>query len=135
MTKKFKALSKADILSADDLPAETVKVPEWGGAVRVRSLTGAERDAFEASMFEGTGKKARMNSANLRARLVALCVVDEAGERLFADEDVEALGAKSAAALDRVFSAAQRLNGFTSADVEELEGNSESGPSAASTSA
>jgi hypothetical protein len=135
MAKKLKALSKADILGADDLPREQVNVPEWGGAVHVRSLTGAERDDFEASMFEGQGKKARMNSKNLRARLVALCVVDADGERIFADGDVEALGRKSAAALDRVFSAAQRLNGFTQADIEELEGNSETAPSDASTSA
>ncbi len=44
-------LTKDDILGADDLATEDVEVPEWGGCVRVRALTGTERDAFEAAMF------------------------------------------------------------------------------------
>ena len=43
-------LSKTAILTANDLQTEDVEVPEWGGAVRVRSFTGRERDAFESSM-------------------------------------------------------------------------------------
>lgn len=43
-------LSKTDILCANDLQTEDVEVSEWGGAVRVRSFTGRERDAFEASV-------------------------------------------------------------------------------------
>ena len=35
----------------------------------------------------------------------------------------KALGDKSAAALDRCFAVAQRLNGFSSDDVEDLAGN------------
>lgn len=37
---------------------------------------------------------------------------------------MKALGRKSAAALDRVFAAGQRLNGLTNQDVDELAGNS-----------
>ena len=37
-------LSAAEILAADDLPTEDVEVSEWNGTVRVRALTGAERD-------------------------------------------------------------------------------------------
>lgn len=107
-------LTRDAILKADDLPKETVDVPEWGGGVLVRSMTGAERDAFEAQMFEGG--KARLQ--NLRARLVSQVCVDEQGNRLFTDEDIVALGAKSANALDRVFNAAQRLNAMGKEDVE-----------------
>jgi len=46
-------LSKTAILAANDLKSEDIEVPEWGGAVRVRSFTGRERDAFEASMVRG----------------------------------------------------------------------------------
>ena len=42
-------LNREAILAAEDLPRELVEVPEWGGAVYVRALTGAERDQFEAS--------------------------------------------------------------------------------------
>lgn len=123
-SKKF--LTRDDILGVNDLPYEDVLIPEWGNRyVRVRTLTGAERDAFEQSIIEQRGKKVRMKLNNIRARLVALTVIDENGNRVFSDEDAEWLGKKSAAALDRIYTVAQRLNGFRKEDIEELEGNSD----------
>ena len=128
-------LSKTAILAAQDLQTEDVEVPEWGGAVRVRSFTGRERDAFEASMVRGDGRDRRVDLTNMRARLVGLTVIDESGQRLFTDEEADLLGAKSGAALDRVFAVAQKLNGLSGADVDELSKNSSGVPSAVSTSA
>jgi len=103
---------------------EEVAVPEWDGTVLVRGLTGAERDALESNIVQANRDgSTTVDTRNLRARLVALCVVDEDGERIFSDEDVDALGRKSAAALDRVFSVAQRLSGLRAADIEELRKN------------
>ena len=115
-------LSRDAILAVVDLPMELVSVPEWGGEVNVRGLDGKDRDAFEASLVMQNGEA--VNLANIRARLAALCIVDEAGERLFSDADMAALGRKSGAALDRVFSVAQRLSGMSDAAVKELQGNS-----------
>jgi hypothetical protein len=123
-------LGRDTILSAPDLPRETVPVPEWGGEVLVRGLTGAERDAFEESCYTGRGKDRRENFANLRARLVALAIIGEDGTRVFAEADVKALGGKSAAGLDRVFAVIQRLNGLRERDVEDLAGNFEPSPPA-----
>ena len=128
-------LSKTAILAAQDLQTEDVEVPEWGGAVRVRSFTGRERDAFEASMVRGEGRDRKVDLTTMRARLVGLTVIDETGQRLFTDEEVDLLGAKSGAALDRVFAVAQKLNGLSGTDVEELAKNSSGVPSAVSTSA
>ena len=122
-------LSKEAILDAVDVQFEEVLVPEWGGCVRVKSLSGTERDGMEASMIEGRGKKANVNLANLRAKLVARSVVDEDGGRIFQDADVAALGRKSAIALNRVFEVAQRLSGITAEDVDELTKNSEAAQS------
>ncbi len=127
-------LTRDQILAAEDLKRETIDVPEWGGDVIVRSLTGAERDAFEDSVVRQRGKTRELNLRNARARLVSLSLIDESGTRLFSDGDVEALGRKSAAALDRVFAAAQRLSGLTENDIDELAKNSESGQSDSSTS-
>lgn len=118
-----KLLARDDILKAQDLPTERVFVSEWNGEVIVRGLTAAERDAFEQSIVETRGKNTRMNLKNIRAKLVAMTVVDEQGNRLFSDEDAEWLGKKSAAALDRIFAVAQRLSGLRPEDVEELAGN------------
>lgn len=118
-----KLLSKEDILHAVDLPKEEVEVPEWGGSVIVRGLTGAERDKFEASIVTLKGDKTGFNPENMRAKLVVLCVVDEEGKRLFSNEDVKALGEKSALALNRVFEVAQRLSGLSPDSIEEAKKN------------
>ena len=45
-------LSRDAILQREDIKTEDVEVPEWGGTVRVRGMSGVERDAFEASLIE-----------------------------------------------------------------------------------
>lgn len=126
-------LTKAQILDADDIGKETIPVPEWGGEVLVRMLTGAQRDAFEDSIIKVRGKSKETNLVNIRARLCALCIIDEEGKRLFNDTEIVNLGNKSAIALDRVFSAARKLNGLTEDDVEELAKNLDKGQSEDST--
>lgn len=127
-------LSKEAILAAQDLRFEVVPVPEWGGEVRVRTMTGADRDAYEQSLMASRGPDAKANIKNVRARLVAYSIVDEAGNRLFNEEDIDALGAKSVRALDRVFSAASRLSAIGAKDVAELGKPSAPTPAGASTS-
>jgi hypothetical protein len=106
-------LSRDDILKASDNEPEEVDVPEWGGSVLVRGMTGRERDAFEVSlMTPGRGGRRQLDPANVRAKLVARCVVDDDGGRLFTDADVTELGEKSAAAVDRVYAVAARLSGM-----------------------
>lgn len=116
-------LKRGDILAADDLKTQDVEVPEWGGSVRIRTLTAAQRDDFDASLSSGIGTNRTVDLHNLRARLVSLCVVDEEGAPQFTKDDVAALGAKSAAALSRVFEAAQALNGMTPQAVEAAAKN------------
>lgn len=117
-------LTRDQIMAAEDLTTEIVPVPEWGGEVIVKALTGRERDAFEASIAgERSGRRVKMDLENVRARFVATCVVDEKGQPLFYPSDVALLGEKSAAALQRVFEAGQRLSGLTNDDVEELAKN------------
>lgn len=128
-SKKF--LNKAEILAQDDLRFEDVQIPEWGGAwVRVRSMNASERDRFEAGTVQRNGRNVTANLENIRARLCILCLVSpESGERLFEEEDTFPLGGKSAAALDRIFTVAQRLNGLRDEDVDELAKNSKAGQS------
>ena len=122
-------LSRDAILQREDIKTEDVDVPEWGGTVRVRGMSGVERDAFEAGLIQQpptNGARRRKqaatqtNMANVRAKMCAWCIVDENGARLFSDADVVALGAKSAAALDRIYEVASALSGITEDDVEEM---------------
>lgn len=114
-------LTRDQILDAQDLQTEDVKVPEWGGTVRVKGLSGTERDKLESGIV---GKKGtQVNLENFRARLASAAIVDDQGERLFNDAYVKRLGEKNAGALQRVCDVAQRLSAISDADVEELAGN------------
>ncbi len=122
---KLRILGKDDIVKADDLQTSEVEVPEWGGTVLVRGLSGVERDAFESSMIKGTGKNQKVDTQNIRAKLCSLAIVDEQGKRIFDTmEAIEALGKKSASALTRVYDMASKLSGLREEDVEELVKNS-----------
>lgn len=117
-------LKRDAILATEDLKKELVKVPEWGGEVYVRCMTGTERDAFESEAYNVKGKNVEINKDNFRSRLLVRVLVDEKGERLFSDQDVSALGAKSAKTLDRLFTVAMKVNGLSKDDVEDLTKNS-----------
>jgi hypothetical protein len=108
------ALSKKDILSINDTKTESVTVPEWNDAtVYVRTISGTEREAFEESYAEQKMK-------NFRMRFLVKTLCDESGERLFDDADVEELGKKSSAVINRLFDKAWALNAFTPEAVEKL---------------
>jgi hypothetical protein len=113
-------LTKEAILAADDIKTERITVPEWGGDVMVRGLTGTARDQWESSLTVRRGKQMVPDMRNFRARLVVLCVADETGAMVFHEGDVDALASKSGAALDRIYGVAARLSGITDGDVEEL---------------
>lgn len=108
-------LGRAEILSADSQPRVLpVRVPEWGGTIYVRTLSGAERDAFENSL---TGPR---KLTNFRGRLAVLFLCDPNGKSLFTEADVEALAQKSAMALDRVMTAGLNFNAMSQAEVDQL---------------
>lgn len=87
-----------------------------GERVFLRELTGVERDEYEAYRvrlrYDAEGKLHRdVCVKNLRARLVAIVLVDARGERLFPDADK--LGAAAAGELlDQLFEQAQKISGL-----------------------
>ncbi len=129
-----RVLGAKDIMDADDIMIEKVPVPEWGGSVYVKGMTGLERDKFEGDIikFSTGGKPGKskeiLNLANMRAKLCSMTICDEDGKRLFSEKDARKLGGKSAAALQRVFTKAQELSGITDEDVEELTEGLEESP-------
>lgn len=114
-------LTKEQILAADDIQTRDVEVPEWGGTVRIAMMSGRARDLYEASLYKNKDNDSTFD--NLRARFLSYCVVNEEGNLMFAPNDLVELGKKSAAALDRVFSAASELNGTSESEMEEIAKN------------
>ena len=115
-------LDKRAIFAAKDIKIQLVSVPEWGGDVLVRGLTGHERDRFESTILDQRGKKTKIDLSNARARLVAMALIDNDGKLLFSDDEVGILGTKSAAALDRIYDVAAALSGISDEDIDELLG-------------
>lgn len=114
-------LTAEDILKAQDSDIHKITVPQWGGDVYIRVMSGQERDEWEQKhapqIRDGKAK-------NVRATLAAICLCDESGNRLFDDKQVDALGKKSAKALDLVFSEIQKVNALTDQEIDDLEKNS-----------
>jgi hypothetical protein len=114
-------LNREAILAAQDIKSEDVDVPEWGGSVRVRMMTGSERDGVLARLVGAMDAGER--STRYRSALLAACLVGEDGVALFGPDEVAQLAGKSATALDRVFKVAERLNDASPVAVEAAEKN------------
>ena len=113
------------VLSRDDFlairpPVEAVEL-EGHGKVWIRGLQADERDEYEQSLIErGPDGRSRVKRVqrNVRASLVVRCLVDEAGERMFQDNEVEALGHVDASVIDTLWDKARKLSGM---DTEEIK--------------
>jgi len=108
------------ILSARDLRTETIEVPEWGTTVTLREWDGATRDRFDALALEARERGGKI-PPRLRAWVAAMSIVDESGELVFGEPDIEALARKSARALDRIVEAALKLNGLAPDAVDQAK--------------
>jgi hypothetical protein len=113
------ALTREQILAADDLGLLEVNVPGWSGSLFIRVMTCGERDSYENDWVVNKGKGVE----NFRAKFLARCLTDAKGQRLFADADVPLLAGKSAAVLNALFAKAMAHNALSDKDVEELAKN------------
>jgi hypothetical protein len=124
-------LDKDAILGATDVKTQDVPVPEWGGTVRVRGLTGVARDQWEASMMERRGGKTVVNSFNARAKLLSLTMINDDNSLMFTPGDITALGEKSGSAIERIYTVAAKLSGVTEDEFNEVVqdfGTTDGGP-------
>lgn len=115
----MKLLTKEQIISVNDRKTADIQVPEWGGAIRLVVMSGAERDAFHASR---EGRKTGLS--DFEAALLAATIVDAEGKHVFTAEDIESLSSKNKDVLDRLSSEAATLNGFGAKAQENAEKNS-----------
>jgi hypothetical protein len=113
-------LSRDDILSVHDLPEDTVKVPEWGGEVRLRMLNLADRLVYERWV-----QQQPPDSDLIIVELLRLTLVDAEGHLLFTTgEDLDPLLRKNPAVLLRLGNVASQLNRLTKQEVDATKGES-----------
>ncbi|MET3431435.1 hypothetical protein ABIC71_000913 [Herbaspirillum seropedicae] len=123
-------LLNAEQILAAQLPFTDVPVPEWGGSVRVRSMSGADREAFYQALPKSVDGTTPIGT--FQATLVAFTAVDADGNLLFTAEQVELLRQRQASALERVAMVVMQMNGLGGAAVEDEVKNSNAGQSSAS---
>ena len=93
------------ILAADDIERERAEVPEWDTHVWVRGLTAGEVEDF--------GRRFNTDKLeNVMAGVLVKLIEDDDQRRVFEDEDVEALEAKSPQVIKRLFDIASRISGL-----------------------
>ncbi len=127
-----KVLTREDILEAKDEVHQWVDIPEWGGSVVVKGMTGKQRGTFEAALTSTKTKDRQENWKRFRAAMLVMCCYDGDGpkaQRIFRKQDIELLNEKSAVPLDRLFQVAQDLSGYRKEDVDEMTKNSSDGQS------
>lgn len=108
-------LKREDVLTSHDVKTKDVEVAEWGGSVRVRQMTLAERGEFARRGADGV--------ATTGAWLLATLCVDENGKRMFTDDDVEGLMRRNHRAIDRVVDAILEVNGLDQKKVDDAVKN------------
>jgi len=121
----MKQLTLKDILNVEDVKTKRVELPKWGGFVIIQQMTAKARDAYELSLLktDESGKSQR-DLENIRAKIVAACVLDPGGELMFKTPDhVKALGNKNSEVVDFLYSQCQEFNAISNEDIEELAGN------------
>jgi hypothetical protein len=101
-------------------PTETVYIKALDHTFTLRGMTGAERDKFEVLCMKVEGKRQKFTADNIRAKLVAFCVINDDGSRAFSEDDAAALGESRGDVLSALAAVAQRLCGIGQADIEEL---------------
>jgi len=130
-------LNRDMLLQERKLAVERVDLDN-GDFVYVREMTGAQREAYEFSLFrEERGKSGSIELVpqreNWRAKLLVQTLCDENGNLILSPDDAGKLNrCLGAAMLNKLADIASRLNGLS--EMEEQQGNSDGGTVAASCS-
>jgi hypothetical protein len=133
-------LSREVLLSKEVLKIEKVDLGD-DDFVYVTQMTGRERDNFEQSLIKkirdkkGSVTGFEQVTEDFRAKLAVCTVCDDNGVLIFQSNDWSTLSQNiSAARLEKIVNAAQKLNAITEEDKENLVKNSESEPESNSNS-
>lgn len=127
-------LNRAKLLEKEKLEVEKVELGN-DEFVYVKQMTGRERDNFEQSLLKknrdtkGQVIGYEQATEDFRAKLAVVTLCDETGKLLLEPRDYGTLSQNmSAARLEKIVNAAQKLNAISEQDKEELVKNSNPEP-------
>ena len=116
-------INRDQALKADDLRRDKVEIPEWGGDLYVREITGAESLVFDSWMAENKDNK-KVLGVGWHPIMVMLCACDDKGKRIFQDDDLELLKGKNKVVISRIAEKAIKINKMGADEIEEETKNS-----------
>ncbi len=132
------ALTREQMLEAvrhATIERDRLTVPELGGEVWVRGMSGTERDQFEEGLRIRKGKRAGQSDLrNFRAQLAVRVLVTDEGARILTNADAEIFGKLPAGVLDRIISRCTELSGKADEEIDDLKNGSAPAPSDGSSS-
>jgi hypothetical protein len=98
--------------------------PELDGDVYVKPMGAKELSIFNEGLFQGNGKKRKVVTINIQAKMAVRCLVDAElnGTRLFSDDDAEWLGECRADAVGKIFKKIKELSGLDDDDEDDDSG-------------
>ena len=109
---------KDKILAADDLPSETVYVPEWDVDVKIVGLNGKQRGRIMDRVLDQ--KTRHVDMEKLETLLLIQSLRDpEDDSPIFQEADIDALQKKSSKAIQDLTFVAMHLSGFGEGIVDE----------------
>jgi len=122
-------ITKDEIRAAADLPCKDVSVDEWkpGAVLRIRGLNAKQATAFSKNQIkvDAKGKVEEVDlDDNFMPKLIALTAVDENGNLMFSESDIELLALKSAKVMKRLADAAMELSGLSDESNKDATKNS-----------
>jgi hypothetical protein len=99
------------ILATEDIPSETVEIPEWNVTLKVKGMSAGDRVTLMQHAYDQATGQVNM-AAVYPDILVSCCFDPDSGELIFSDADKEAIMKKSSAAVEKIASVGLRLSGM-----------------------
>ncbi len=123
-----RALTAADILSAQDIKQEKLYIDEWPnedgspGYVFVRGLSSAAHERLvQDSMDIGPDGVKSFNMVGYQSRLTVLGAFNDDGQRIFSEEHIPLLMEKASGPIAKIATKVQELSGLGGEAVERMK--------------
>lgn len=116
--RKKRALTFQQIKDADDRPSEAEEVPEWGGVIYLKPLSGEKTVDLADKVNKGRGSDNDRELAFI-IQLCGECIVDEDDRPIFTGREIEVLQDKSFPVLYRIGKRLLDMHGMTERGIQE----------------
>jgi len=110
-------LSKDDIFKAKDFEIKEIEVPEWGGSIFIKSMSGYARAKLVADVQN------KIDLDKLQLRVLINCICDSEGKLLFSEADLQKLGTKNPEVLSMLEKECCKISGIGTEAEGTIEKN------------